>query len=453
MKDKIKIKSALTYVFAVATVLCLTFAPTLAQTDEVDGYVKAQMQKQRIPGLSLAIVKNGKTIKIAGYGLANVELNVAASPETIYQSGSVGKQFTAAVIMLLVEDGKIALDDRISKYLADTPESWKNITVRQLLAHTSGIANFAPTEINYRLDYTDEELVKKAFAQPLVFAPGERWSYSNTGYILLGIIIKKVTGKFYGDVLRERIFEPLKMDAARVISEANIIPNRANGYYIIKGELKNQSYISPSLNRTADGTLYLTVADLAKWDTALYTNKLFKKASLEQMWMPAKLTGEETYPYGFGWFINNVRGHRLIEHGGGWQGFTAHIARYADDNLTIIVLTNAFPADPSGIAHGIAEFYIPELRRAAVNLDAKTLAIYAGQYEVAPNLVLTVKSETGKLFLQMGTRSEEIFAESETQFFLKAIDAQITFVKDREGKVTRLILHQGGVDMEAKKIQ
>jgi hypothetical protein len=193
------------------------------------------------------------------------------------------------------------------------------------------------------------------------------------------------------------------------------------------------------------------VDDLAKWDAAFYTDKLLKKASLEQILTPVKLTDGKTYPYGFGWFINDVRGRKLIEHGGGWQGFTAHIARYADDNLTVIVLTNAFPADPSGIAHGIAEFYIPGLRRTAINLDAKRLEAYAGQYELAPNLVLTVKSEAGKLFLQMGNRSEELFAESETLFFLKAVDAQITFVKDGRGQVIRLILRQGGVDMEAKK--
>lgn len=452
LKARLKIMFNLKFA-VIAAAFCLTFAPIHVRADEVDDYVKAQMQKQRIPGLSLAVVKNGKTVKAAGYGLANVELNVAASPETVYQSGSVGKQFTAAAVMLLVEEGKIALDDPAAKYLADTPQSWKEITVRQLLTHTSGIANLAPTEINHRLDYTDEELLKKAIAQPLASPPGERWSYSNTGYILLGMIIKKATGKFYGDVLRERIFAPLKMDAARVISEADIIPNRAAGYHIIKGELKNQPYVSPSLNRTADGTLYLTVGDLAKWDAALDTEKLFKKASLEQMWMPVKLTDGKTHPYGFGWFINDVRGHRLVEHGGGWQGFTTHIARYTDDNLTVIVLANAFPADPSGIAHGIAEFYIPELRRAAINLDAKTLETYAGQYELAPNLVLTVKSEAGKLLLQMGKRSEELFAESETSFFLKAIDAQITFVKDNKGQVVRLILHQSGAAMEAVKIQ
>lgn len=450
MKIKTKIKSALT--LAMAAILCLIFAPAFVRADEVDEYVKAQMQRQRIPGLSLAIVKNGANVKTAGYGLANVELNVAASPETVYQSGSIGKQFTAAAVTLLVEEGKINLDDSVTKYLDGAPDAWKSITIRHLLAHTSGIGNFAPTELNYRLDYTDEELVKKAFAQPLLFAPGERWSYSNAGYILLGIIIKKATGKFYGDFLRERVFATLQMNTARVISESDIIPNRAAGYYVIKGELKNQTYISPSLNRTADGTLYLTVADLAKWDAALYSDKLFRKTSLDEMWMPAKLNDGKTYPYGFGWFINDVRGHRLIEHGGGWQGFTAHIARYTNDKLTVIVLTNAFPADAAGIAHGIAEFYIPDLRRTAITLDAKTLAAYVGDYELAPNLILTVKNEAGKLFLQMGKRSEELFAESETGFFLKAIDAQITFVKNEKGQIVRLVLHQNGVDMEAKKL-
>ena len=450
---KIEMQRKFVLMLTFTLILFIVFAPNIIRADEVDDYVKEQIRRQRIPGLSLAIVKNGAVFKTAGYGLANIELNAAASPETVYQSGSIGKQFTAAAVMLLVEDGKINLDDSIEKYFTDTPESWKKITIRHLLTHTSGILNIPPTEINYRLDYTDEEIVKKAFAQPLAFASGESWSYSNTAYILLGIIIKKATGKFYGDFLRERIFKPLGMNSSRVISESDIVSNRAAGYKIVKGELKNQEYVSPSLNRTADGTLYLTVGDLAKWDAALSAGKLFKKTSLEQMFTPVKLNGGKTYSYGFGWFINNVRGHSLIEHGGGWQGFTSHIARYTDDKLTIIVLTNIFAADVSGIAHGIAEIYIPELRRTAINLDPQTLAVYAGQYELAPNLILTVKIESGKLFLQMGNRSEELFAESETKFFLKAVDAQITFVKDEKGQASKLILHQNGANIEARKIR
>jgi len=336
--------------------------PFSAQTDEVDDYVRAQMQKRNIPGLSLAVVKNGEIIKAKGYGLANVELNVPASPQTVYQSGSVGKQFTATAVMMLVEDGKINLDDRIGKYLDDAPELWKDITIRHLLTHTSGIKNYGNRDLNYRLDYTDEELVKKAASFPLDFAPGEKWSYSNTGYVLLGIIIKKASGKFYGDLLRERIFAPLKMDTARVITEEDIVPNRAAGYRLVKGELKNQSYVSPSLNRTADGSLYLTVLDLAKWDAALYTEKLLKRASLELMWAPVKLNNGRTHPYGFGWGLGDVRGHKLIEHAGAWQGFTAHIARYVDDKLTIIVMTNLAGGGPGAIAHGVAGLYNPELR-------------------------------------------------------------------------------------------
>src|ERR1044071_6769525 len=180
----------------VALFCCVILAAASANADEVDEYVRAEMQKQHIPGLSIAVVRNGEIVKVEGYGLANIELAVPAKPETIYQSGSVGKQFTATAVMMLVEEGKLGLDDQISKYLADSPDSWKGITIRHLLSHTSGITNFAPQDLNYRLDYGNEELFKKAASLPIAFAPGENWSYSNTGYILLGLIINKVTGRF-----------------------------------------------------------------------------------------------------------------------------------------------------------------------------------------------------------------------------------------------------------------
>ena len=341
------------------------FAPS--ESDVVDRYVQSQMQKLKIPGFSLAVIKNGKLIKAKGYGLASVEFNVPAKPETIYQSGSVGKQFTATLIMMLVEKGQIHLNDKISKYLPNTPPSWKNITIRNLLTHTSGIKDYTKGEINYRLDYTEPQLLKIIESLPLNFQPGEKWSYSNSGYVLLGFIIKKVTGKFYGDLLHEYIFTPLGMNTARIINEADIIPNRAAGYRLLKGELKNQEYVSPSLNTTADGSLYITVYDMTKWDAALYTDKLLNKSDLELMWTPTKLNNgnlansPEGY-YGFGWFINFVNGHRVIEHPGAWQGFTAFIARYVNDKLTIIVLTNIAETevDPNRLArivHHIAGLY------------------------------------------------------------------------------------------------
>jgi CubicO group peptidase (beta-lactamase class C family) len=255
----------------------------------------------------------------------------------------------------------MSLDDTISKYIADAPDTWKAITIRHLLSHTAGISNKLYDQINMRQDYSEDQLVKMIAALPLDFQPGEKWNYSNPGYVMLGIIIHKVTGRFYADLLRERIFAPLGMTTARLINEADIIQNRAAGYHMVKGELKNQEWVSPSLNTTADGSLYFTVLDLAKWDAALYTEKLLKRASLEKMWTPVKLVNGRTQAYGFGWAFGDVNGHRLIEHGGAWQGFTTHIARYVDDKLTVIVLTNLAGARPDTIAHGVAGLYDPQL--------------------------------------------------------------------------------------------
>lgn len=427
-----------------------------AETDKVDEYIQAEVEKQRIPGLSIAVVKNGEVIKARGYGFANLELKVAATAETIYQSGSVGKQFTAAAVMLLVEEGKIGLDDRITKYFEGAPEAWKDITVRHLLTHTSGIKNYNPLDFNYRLDYTENDLFKRAASFTLDFHPGEKWSYSNTGYVLLGIIIRKASGKFYGDFLSQRVFKPLGMTTARVITEEDIVMNRADGYRLVKGELKNQRYVSPSLNTTADGSLYLTVLDMAKWDAALYGEKLLKKSSLDEMWSPTRLASGKTQNYGFGWAMGDRRGHRIIEHGGAWQGFTTHIARFVDDKLTVIVLTNLAGANPTRIAHQVAGLYNPDLKppeRKEVKVDPKIFDSYAGQYQLSPNMVITISRKGDKLMAQpTGQPKFELFAESETKFFLKVIDAQISFVKDQTGRVTHLIFHQGG-EIEAKKIK
>jgi len=438
-----------------ALLLLMISTGVRAQTDKVDEFVKSQLDTQKIPGLSIAVVRNGEIIKAKGYGLSNVELNVAANPETIYQSGSVGKQFTATAIMMLVEEGKISLDEKIGKYLGDVPEAWSRITVRNLLTHTAGTTDY-PKDFDFRRDYPEDEFLKRAEAVPVAFAPGEKWSYSNLGYVTLGILIGKVTGKFYGDFLQERIFKPLGMNTARIINEADIIPNRAAGYRIVKGELKNQEWVSPSMNTTADGSLYLTVLDMAKWDAALYTEKLLKRSSFDQMWTPVKLNDGMSRPYGFGWAFGNVGGHKLIEHGGAWQGFTTHIARYVDDKLTIIVMTNRAGANPGKIAHGIAGIYIPEVAPVEpkeARIDAKVFDTYVGEYQLTADLTLKIIREGDQLWLQpTGQLKAQLFPESETKFFLKVVDAQVTFVKDASGKVDKLILHQGG-DHEAKRLK
>jgi CubicO group peptidase (beta-lactamase class C family) len=265
------------------------------------------MARQKIPGLALLVARNGVPIRAEGFGLASVELHVPVKPETIFQSGSIGKQFTAAAVMMLVETGQIGLDDPIGKYFDAAPSWWSEVTVRELLSHTAGFTDY-PENFDERKDYTEEQ----------------------------------------------------------------IIPNRSSGYRLENGQLKNQTWVAPALNTTADGSLYFSILDLAKWDAALYTERLLKRSSMHEMWTVATLRdgNPNSAHYGFGWFVESRNGHRVVEHDGKWQGFETQISRYLDDGLTVIVLTNLGDADPHRIVDEVAAFYFanarPGLRRRAL---------------------------------------------------------------------------------------
>jgi CubicO group peptidase (beta-lactamase class C family) len=368
--------------FAAAAVLvALRGAPAQAAdshtVERVDAIVREAMRAHQIPGIGLGVVRDGHLIKATGYGYANVELRVPVSTASIFQAGSVSKQFTSAAIMMLVKEGKIGLEDPLSKYYPQARDSAAGaLTVRQLLTHTSGLPDiYTETDENaydkgildFRRDYTEDELLEKYLALKLDFTPGERWSYSNTGYEILGFLIHRVTGEFYGDFLKQRIFDPLLMGSTRIISEEDIVPNRVSGYRIIDGQLKNQEWIAPSLNTTADGGLYTNLTDLAKWDAALYTDKLLPRDSRSLIWTPVRLNSGDTYPYGFGWEISEVNGHPLYYHTGGNQGFWISISRYLNDRLTVIVLTNLDESHSStlAIAEQVAAVYVPALKKGA----------------------------------------------------------------------------------------
>lgn len=345
--------------------------PIVAQTisEKVDSYVENAMVGRHIPGLSLAVIRDGIPVKIKGFGYADIENKIPVNPETIFQSGSIGKQFTATAILQLKEEGKLELDDKISKYFVGSPESWKDITIRNLLTHTSGIPDYENANlIDLRKDYTEQELLQFAMKLPLNFQPNEKWAYSNTAYVLLGILIHKLTGKFYGEILQEKIFTPLSMETIRIINEPDIIMNRSSGYELLNGEWKNQKWVSPSLNTTADGSLYLSVLDLVKWDASITKEKILTHEDLNLMFTPVKLANDSLYPYGFGWFLSPLNGHKSFQHSGGWQGYNTYIAKFPDDNLSVIVLTNLSPANPGLIANDIAALYIPELSRQKVSI-------------------------------------------------------------------------------------
>ncbi len=334
-----------------------------ACSDQVDDFVRATMEKRNIPGVAIAVVRDGKPARIQGYGLANLELEVPVTPDTIFQSGSLGKQFTAAGILLLAEDGKLKLDDPLALHFPSAPATWHRITIRQLLTHTSGLSDSEDDAYEARRDYTEDEFLKISFKFPLEFAPGSQWSYCDTGYMILGILTSKLTDMHWSEFQKQRIFEPAGMTTARLISESDIVKNRADGYERTKeGELRNQEWVPPNDNTTAGGSLYLTARDLLAWDAALRERRILSEASYDAWWTPASLGDGITYPYGFGWSLNEQRGRRLIEHGGSWQGFRTAIARYVEDELTVVVLANAAGTPTEAMAHEIAGLVDDDLR-------------------------------------------------------------------------------------------
>ncbi len=338
----------------IVVILLLFFASVTAQADVVDDYIKTVMKKLQIPGLALAVVKNGQVIKAKGYGLANLELNVPVTPDSVFELASLTKSFTARAIMMLVEEGKVALDDKISKYLINAPYSWRDITVRHLLSHTVFLSvNWEKIRVIGELDYTRAWMFERMSEWRLHFAPGERWRYFDWGYFLLGMIIEKQSGMRYQEFVRERIFQPLGMTATTVIDQWAIMKNRVAGYTLRNGKLAHIRRVGQHELPSHYG-IFSSVKDLTKWDAVLYTEKLLKKASLDQMWTPVKLNNGFTFPYGIGWHLIDHRGFKRISVNGGTG---TNITRFPEEKLTVIVLTNLNRVEPWHLALGVAGLY------------------------------------------------------------------------------------------------
>ncbi len=337
----------------------------------VDSLVNAEMKSQRIPGLSLIVVRDGKIDYVKGYGYSNLEHKVPVKPETIFQAGSVGKQFTAFAVMLLVQDGKMSLNDKLTKYFPDAPTGWDSITVFNLLNHTSGFGDYT-NNLNYWANYTEDSLYQEFRKRPLIFKAGEKQRYSNMGYATLGIIIGKAAGKFYGEYLKERVFTPLGMTTARIITEEDIVPNRAAGYRLLKDSIKNQEWVSPTINTTADGSLYVTALDMAKWEAGLNAGKLLKKEYYNMMWAPTRLNNGTLEPYGFGWSIDSVNGKQILEHNGSWQGFECTIKRYPEKKIAVVAFANLKRASTYKISTRLLHLYQPELSIASLKIIKDT---------------------------------------------------------------------------------
>ena len=422
-------------------------------TRKVDDYMAAAMRVNRFSGAVL-LARDGQPIESRGYGMANIELSVPNSPETVFRLGSVTKQFTGMAIVMLQERGKLSVNDPICKYLSDCPQAWQPITIKNLLTHTAGIPNY--TEFpdftkTAAVDTTAAELTSRFRDKPLQFALGEKYAYSNSGYYLLGTIIERASGKPYADFLQENIFGPLGMKQTGYDNPVRIIKNRAAGYARTSDGFINAAPISMSTAYAA-GALYSTVGDLLLWDQALYTEKLVSRKSLDEAFTPFKSN------YGYGWSIGKRFDRQVIAHGGGIFGFSSYIARYPSDHVTVIVLSNVEGAPSGEIANSLAAIvfgapYEVPAERKEIPVAVKTLEKYVGKYQLTPQIVLSVTLENGKLLAQVSTQPKlELFAESETVFFFKTVNAQVTFVVSAQGEVTGLVFRQGGSDIPAQKI-
>ena len=326
----------------------------IAWADPTDDFIRDQMKKQNIPGIALAIVKDGTIVKAQGYGVADLKAKTAVSPETVFKIGSVSKQFIASGIMLLVQDGRLALADPIAKYIQDVPDAWNGITIRHALTHTAGLVREAPA-FNPNATQPDAELIRSAYAVPLRFTPGAKWEYSNVGYFILAEIITRVSGRPWSQFITDRVFKPAGMVATRTTTH-DPVANRALGY-------TNNDNLTEAADWVAvrpSGAFLSTVLDLAKWDAILYGDSILREATRRDMWTAATLSDATFAGYGFGWYINRPGQRRQVWHGGGLPGFVAQFRRYIDDRVTVILLFNSDDVDDETIAFGVAELHLPD---------------------------------------------------------------------------------------------
>jgi CubicO group peptidase (beta-lactamase class C family) len=373
----------------------------------VDAFVLAEMARQHIPGLALAVIQAGKVVKVKGYGFADIKRREPVRPDTVFRIGSMSKQFLATGIMLLAQEGKLTVDDPISKYFTDAPASWSAITLRHFLNHTSGVVREGPAYEKHKVQ-PDRVVVQSAYALPLKFPPGEKFSYCNVCYFALADVIAQVSGTPWDMFMTKRVFAPQGMTSTRTATK-DPGPGGANGYFWDEKSPANDPRYTVADENTAlrpSGAFVSTVLDLAKWDAALYRDDVLARVSREAMWTPIKLPDDTWSLYGFGWFLGSFQGRRWVSHGGSVNGFQSVLTRFPEDSLTVIVLTNGDRVDPDAVADPISHAYLPTV----VPLAAAELEQFVGTYDVQleDNRVVSFRVFTrdGQLFSQVEGRPE-----------------------------------------------
>jgi CubicO group peptidase (beta-lactamase class C family) len=422
----------------------------------------------RAPGAAVLVAQNGKILFEKGYGLADVAHAVGFAPDTKSRIGSITKQFTAAAILKLQEQGKLSVQDKLSKYFPDFPRG-DEVTLHQLLTHTSGIRSYTdkPGFIDkVTAPVEPDDLIKSFQNDPYDFDPGKKWHYDNSGYFLLGRIIEKVSGQTYGDFLRKNFFEPLGMTNTGVHRAGLALEHEALGYQYTGGAFTNAVNWDMSWAGGA-GVLYSTVEDLFRWNEGVFGGKVLNDASLKAAWTPVKTEenkdDDSGTGYGYGWGSIHARGTQAIAHGGGLHGFSSYLLRLPREKFTVAIVANTMPAapgaDPDGLARAVTEIYLGEkldplpVRQVNTAVTPDALDVLVGRYDYGVG-ILSVTKEGPHLYAQLGTQPRrEIYPESSTNFFWKVVDAQVTFIKDSQGKVIKAIHHQNGQTIHAPRLE
>lgn len=310
------------------------------------------MQRSHVPGMTIAIVKDGKFLRTAGYGWSDLERCVAVTDDTLFGIGSISKEFTAAGVMALVNRGRLSLDDPIVKYLPEGANRWQGITVRHLLTHTSGIKDYADDDDRHPTIHPDRasnistaDLVA-LFAQPsLNFAPGSDWAYSNTGYLLLSVIVERVSGQPFPQFMHDNVFAPLGMSSTRYYSARESVPNRATPYHVADGTVTKGQYVSDQFSRWGDAGMISTGGDMAKWAVAMISGTVFPATTWSAMTAPVRLNDGTPIPYGFGLYLDEVGTSRILSHSGTFRpGYSADLVVFPEKRLAVVALSNYWSA-------------------------------------------------------------------------------------------------------------
>jgi len=414
----------------------------------IDEIVSFRVEQQKEFSGSVLIAKGDDIVFNKSYGLANIEWGIPNTTTTKFRLGSITKQFTAAAILLLEEEGKLKLEDTVRMHWPDAPRGWDKVTIFHLLTHTSGMP---PPDETWRFsEGPAEETVGHFRDKPLEFEPGSQFSYSNSGFILLAYLIERMSGQSYSDFLQERILKPLGMKDSGVESNGPVVKNRASGYADGDDGLVNAAYLSmPS--SIGSGALYSTTEDLLRWTRGLFGGKLLKAASLEKMVTPFK------NDHGLGVVVSNEKGIKMIRHGGSIEGFNAMLGYYPDEEMTLIVLANLEGAADGlarrlhGFMHG-EKVVLPSEKR-EIKLPDEALKKIAGVYELDPYTNMVINFSNSTLTARLGTQTpSNLLAEAPNRFFVTDVDGEVEFEQDSSGAVTALILRQDGSEGRAKRL-